>query len=177
MSAAADSPAAAPGIITTEQAAKLFKLTPHRVRQLIASGHIPKFDRNRLQLVGAVQGYIDFLRDENRQATKTASLSRVQDARARQIELRVAREANDLIPFGEVEGATEAILGAFRAELAGLPAAISRDMPVRRRAEELLNDALGRLSKRFDQMADDCREGCDPTDRIDGRQPRKRRAI
>jgi hypothetical protein len=39
-----------------------------------------------------VQGHIRYQQDENRRASKSASASRVQDARAQQIEMQTARE-------------------------------------------------------------------------------------
>jgi hypothetical protein len=44
-----------------------------------------------------MQGHIRYIRDENRRIRKRASARRVQDARAREIELRVAQHEGKLM--------------------------------------------------------------------------------
>ena len=48
---------------SAEVLAKLLDLTERRVRQLSAEGVIPKAARGRYEVVGAVRGYIRYLRD------------------------------------------------------------------------------------------------------------------
>ena len=65
-----------------------------------------------MQLVGAVQGYLRYLKDDERRSAKSAADSRVRDARALEIELRIAERSRELIP---VEDALNDM-----AELAGM---------------------------------------------------------
>ena len=42
--------------------AKLLKLSERRIQQLAKEGVIPKAERGKYDLIGSVQGYIDFLK-------------------------------------------------------------------------------------------------------------------
>ena len=87
MARAATSPVSTPplpasegaGTITIDVAAKLLMVTPEWVRRLTKDGWIAKTDRGRYRVVDVVQGYIRFLKDEARRATKTAAHNRLQD--------------------------------------------------------------------------------------------------
>jgi hypothetical protein len=132
-------------------------LTPQRVNQLVREGWIEKGGRNGYTIVGAVQGYIRFLKDEQRRASKSAALSRVQDARAREIELRTAREEHLLIETAEAIGVVDEIVGGLRSEVAGVPARLTRDVDLRRKIEAELDDVFRRAADRFEQKARDLR--------------------
>jgi hypothetical protein len=79
------------GTITIEVAAKLLMVTPEWVRRLTKDGWIAKTERGRYRVVDVVQGYIRFLKDEARRATKTASHNRLQEIRARKNRIRLDR--------------------------------------------------------------------------------------
>lgn len=127
------------GTIPNQQAALLLMIGMDRIRQLQKAGHIPRSEKGRVPLVGAVQGYIRFLKDEERRATKTASESRVRDARAREIELRTAREEGELAPTEEGVAFVQEVIGTMVARLNGLPAQLTRDLDERRRIEAAID--------------------------------------
>ena len=52
-------------------------------------------------MVDVVQGYIRFLKDEARRATKTASHNRLQEIRARKEDLAVAQTERERVPLVE----------------------------------------------------------------------------
>ena len=87
------------GTITIDVAAKLLMVTPEWVRRLTKDGWIAKTERGRYRVVDVVQGYIRFLKDEARRATKTASHTRLQEIRARKEELAVAQTERELVPL------------------------------------------------------------------------------
>ena len=89
----------AAGTITIDVAAKLLMVTPEWIRRLSKDGWIAKTERGRYRVVDVVQGYIRFLKDEARRATKTASHTRLQDIRARKEELAVAQTERELVPL------------------------------------------------------------------------------
>lgn len=127
------------GTIPISQAALLLMISDERVRQLVKQGYIERPARGRVPLVGAVQGYIRFLRDEDRRSTKSAADNRVREARAREIELRTAREAGELIPAEEAVAYTQAVVGALISRMNGLPAQITRNLDERRKIESMLD--------------------------------------
>jgi phage terminase Nu1 subunit (DNA packaging protein) len=97
-----------------------------------------------------VQGYINWLKDENRRATITKSVSRVQEARANEIELRTAREKRDLIHVDDLIPLFSDVLGTLRSELSGLPAAVTRDPELRAKVEKELDVRIAKVRASFD---------------------------
>ena len=71
------------GLIPIGQAARLLMISEERIRQLVKQGFIPKPEkRGFVQLVGAVQGYLRYLKDDERRSAKSVADSRVRYARA-----------------------------------------------------------------------------------------------
>ena len=68
---------------------KVFDLSPRRVQQLARDGAIPKATRGKYPLIGAVRGYIQFLR-------QGSSGDRYLSARMRKIEADAASAEMDL---------------------------------------------------------------------------------
>lgn len=115
-------PTSRSGQIPIVQAAKLLMITEQWVRQLIRKGYIEKVARGEVGLVNAVQGYIRFLKDEERRVSKSAAANAVQTARAREIELRIAKEEARLIDYDEAMAVLDVVVGTYKAQFAGLPA-------------------------------------------------------
>lgn len=136
-------------MLTTVQAGALLMVTDRWVRDLSRKGYIPAPVDGKVPLVGAVQGYIRWLKDEERRTSKTAAASQVQQARAREIELRIAREAGELLQREDVEAFCADALALFRSALGGIPTAATRDIALRLKIETLLNDALAGLEMAF----------------------------
>jgi len=142
-----------PGVINTEQAARLLMIGAERVRQLAKDGWIPKIDRDSYYLVDVVQGYLRYRNDAERRATKSGADARVREARAEEINLRVGVRAGQLMEHAEHVALIEELVGHVRAELGGLPARLTRDLPERRRIEKAVYELLQRLAARAQEMA------------------------
>lgn len=142
-------------ILTTAQAAELLEITAERVRQLVKSDHIEKRGKDRIPLVSAVRGYIRFLKEDERRSSKSASASRVQDSRAREIDLKVAEREGRLIDVVEHRELFAEVFGTLKAGLAGVPARVTRDMDHRRRLETEIDDILRQAADRFEQASRD----------------------
>lgn len=140
-------------------AAKLIKVTIQWLNSLVKAGWIKKVGRDRFKVVEVVHGYVDYLQDENRKATKTQAATRVQDARAREIELRTARESGKLIDVEDVESLLTEVIGELRSEFSGLPAACTRDLEMRGVIEKNLNDAIDRARRGFENATKSARAG------------------
>jgi hypothetical protein len=123
------------GHITLEQACRLVMLSNERIRQLVKDGYIPKPAKNSYPLVGVVQGYIRFLRDEDRRSSKTAAESGLKAARQKEVELRIAERSRDLIDVREHSDIVDEMAGMFVAGLSALPARVTKDMSMRRQIE------------------------------------------
>lgn len=147
------------GTITTSQAARLLMISDERVRQLTKSGFVPKAARGRYNLVALVQGYIRFLKDDERRTSKSAAESRVKDARAAEIERRMAREDRKIIALEEAMAAFDQATGLYLQSLSGLPARMTRNASERRRLEAICDTERERLSHRFAEDASALRTG------------------
>ena len=129
-------------MITAEQAGRLLMITRQRIEALAKDGHIPRAAKGKYPLVGVVQGYVNFLKDEARRTSKSAAASRVTDARAQEIELRIRKQMHELIDINEHDAIVDEAFGALKARLIGIPVRVTRDMTLRRRIEDEINGAL-----------------------------------
>lgn len=150
-------------LLTTDQAGNLLELSPARIRQLIGAGFIEKRGRDQVPLVSAVRGYIRFLKDEERKSSKTASASRVHDARARDIELKIAERENRLVDIEDAIGAMDDVVGAVKATMSGVPAQFTGDLSQRAKLETLLGQALNAAADMVSAQAADLRSGGAPS--------------
>lgn len=150
------------GMMTPGQASKLLMLSLERLRQLARMGYIPKATKAGYPLDPTVQGYIRFLKDEERRTSKVQAESGLKAARQREVELRIAEKEGRLIEMEDVEAAFVHVLGTFRSELDGLPASVTRDRELRAAIEQGLNGAFSRCETRFREASEALRAGRDP---------------
>jgi len=150
------------GLITLEQAGRLLDgITAERVRQLMKEGWIPKERPGRVLMVAAVQGYIRYLKDVAKRTTKTAAESRVRDARAEEIEMRVAERRRELIPIDDATLALDLLVGRVKEEMGGIAARVTRDIDLRRKIEAEVNGAQARIAEALGASAELARTGKD----------------
>lgn len=136
--------------LTTDTVGKFLDLGAERVRQLVKEGWIARDKSGAIRLGDAVRGYVKFLRSR---ATRSASDTRVRDARAREIELRTAQRAGELCETEEAYAFVDDVFGMLKADLFGLPATVTRDLSIRRDIEKAVNDILNRNSARLTERA------------------------
>lgn len=151
-------------LITLDVAGRLLMIGVERVRQLVKAGYIQRPKPGYTTIVSAVQGYIRFLKDEDRKSTKTAAASRATEARTAEIELRIAERKRDLIPQEEANMAMDLLVGVVVAELSGLPARLTRDVGMRRKYEAEFNAAKARIAKAIADSKVVTSTGRDPSD-------------
>lgn len=157
----ASEPSAADGTISIGTAAKLLKVSDERIRQLVKLGYIKRVGRGAFNLVNVVHGYIDFLKEEERRSSKSATASRMQDAKTAEIEMRIAEKRRQLIPVEDHHAALDIVVGKVRAEFSGLPARVTRDMGLRRQLEAETNASLNRIADAVEASAEFIEKGGD----------------
>ena len=106
--------------------ARLLDLSERRVQQLSREGVIPKAERGRYDLVGAVRGYVAYLRDLAVKAQAGApdfgvERARLIKAKADLAEMEADGRRGELLPAEAVEAAWIAVLARLRARLLVLP--------------------------------------------------------
>jgi len=139
-----DPPAAS--TITVAQAARLLMVSETWVRRLCGDGYLSRLPDGRLPIVGAVQGYIRFLKDDERRASKSAANHRLQDAKAEEVRARIAQKHDELMPIEDAEAVLDDLLKTVRARLAGLSNKITCDPAMRSQIKKELRDALARMA-------------------------------
>jgi len=144
------------------QVAQHLDVSQPRVAQFVAEGVFKPLPTRKLDLDACRISYIRWLRDETRKSSQSAAAARVQDARAKAIELRTAREEARLIPLESVQAVVAEILGTYRYELTGIAAAASRDLAVRAEINRHLDDAIDRCRLKFEKAKRDLIAGRDP---------------
>jgi len=141
------------GEITTENAAKLIMVSSVWLTKLAQQGYVTKLGRDRWNLVNVVQGYIKWLKDEDRRSSKSASASRVQDLKAEALELQMAERRRELIEMEEAKAAVAFLAAMVRDELSGMPARVTRDRDLRKVLEKDAHDSLDRISRGLEKAS------------------------
>jgi hypothetical protein len=90
---------------------------------------------------------VRWLRDEDRKTSKSAADSRMRDAKAREIEVRTQQRLSRLVPLEIYEQMIDTLAGMVRSEFAGLAAACTRDLVLRRIIEREVNARLRRIAE------------------------------
>jgi 23S rRNA A1618 N6-methylase RlmF len=147
------------GMVTIDQLIALLMISRERIGQLVREGHVPKAAKGVYPLVGAVQGYIRFLKDNAKQTSKSAASSRASDARAREIELRIAEREGKLVLLEDSLGVIEEITGLYVAGMGALPARSTRDPLVRRKIESECDELRKQLAEKCKQCSAALRSG------------------
>ena len=102
--------------------ARLLDLSERRIQQLSREGVIPKAERGQYDLVGAVRGYVAYLRDLAVKAQAVApdfgtERARLIKAKADLAEMEADGRRGELLPADAVEAAWTAVLARLRARL------------------------------------------------------------
>jgi hypothetical protein len=88
-----------------------------RIEQLSKEGWFKKLGANRWRISEVVKGMLKYRDDADRRINRSAVRSRVQAARAREIELRTAQRAQILCETDEALALAADVFGNLRSEL------------------------------------------------------------
>ena len=149
------------GYLSTQAVAKLLMLNAERVRQLVQEGYIERVGRNKFALIPAVQGYIAFLKDADRRASKSAAATRLQDIKTQKaaLELKVAQK--EFLPREDLLAATDFISASVKNELLGFPSRMTREPDERAALDSEVRNALNRISEKIEGAVRVAGEGGD----------------
>ncbi|WP_156908456.1 hypothetical protein [Bradyrhizobium murdochi] len=115
---------------------------------------IPVLPSGRIDEFAATPAYVTFIK-----RTPDEAMKRVREARAKEIELRVAKERRELISLEDVNYAVGMIASKFCGELAGVAAASTRDLGLREIIQTNLSAAILRFKASLDAVTDDAKAG------------------
>lgn len=148
--------------ISLTAAAPLLGLSRQHIGRLVADGWIPKAGRG-VRIIDAVHGYVRFLKDENRRASKSAAHSRLQDVRVRKEELAIAERERELVPLNDSLNVIDQLNGQMIAGIRSLPARITRDTEMRARWQLEIDDLLNEMADEAAKLGAALRSGRDDT--------------
>jgi hypothetical protein len=128
--------------------ARCWGMTTPRISQFVAQGWLKTVGRKgKYSWFEACGAYVRYLRDEDRKSSKSAADSRMRDAKAREIEVRTLQRLRRLVPLDVYEEMIDSFAGIVRSEFAGLAAACTRDLTLRRIIEREVNARLRRIAE------------------------------
>jgi hypothetical protein len=160
----------------TQTLAACWGISSARISQLVQEGWFKTLEggkRGAYNWVEACSGFVKFLRDEDRRSTKSSADTRMRDAKAFDIEVRTKQRLGRLVPLEVYEEMVDNITGVVRSGFAGLAAACTRDLVMRRIIEREVNARLRRIAEHA--MAQAIRletvRGTDDAVRADGAGP------
>jgi hypothetical protein len=143
-------------MISASDAAALIGKSRNWLAKLITDGFVKKTGQ-LFRPADVVQGYISFLTDGQRRASKTATLAAVQAARAREIELRIAQADHRLIETDEALTLLDEIVGGLKADFDGLAASVTRNPDLRSTIEDKVDAIFKRYADDLDKKTNDLR--------------------
>ncbi|EPE98439.1 hypothetical protein [Rhizobium grahamii] len=158
------------------EAARLLMVSDERLRQLVKLSYIKPSVRGHYEHDDVIQGYIKFLKDEERKGSKVAAQSRMQDAKTAEIELRLAEKQRSVIPLDDAIYAIEFAAAKFRDAMLSLPARFTRDMGERRKLEALVHEEVNNIGKAFGSARRYVRDGGADLHASEGDDPSEVRA-
>lgn len=121
------------GEMGTHEMAKLLMLTPRRLQQLVREGVLAQVAPGRFDVGRSVQAYAAFLKSGPRPSA-TAS-ARVSEARAAEIEGRIAEKRRTLIPRDDHAGVIRHIAAIVDEEAAAVAGRLPAPIQEQARAE------------------------------------------
>jgi hypothetical protein len=122
-------------------------LTQTRIAQLAAEGVIPKPPSGGFDLDTCRLAYLNWLRDPSRRAARSEAASSLIAAKAFDIEVRTKQRLNRLVPIEVYDEMIDDLAGMVRSEFAGLAAACTRDLTMRRIIDREVNARLRRIAE------------------------------
>lgn len=135
------------------------------VRQLEQQGVVVKNAYGDYDIPSSVQGYIRFKVESEIAASTDRGRGEKSDydfERARKLKLQNDQTDNLLVPVQDAVAAVDAIFGAMRTALSGVPARVSDDVQVRRRLETEIDSVLTELADGYEQAGRALATGGDP---------------
>lgn len=133
-------------IVSSKQAAAMLKVSVVWLRKLVKDGYIHKLDRDQYRAMDVIHGYVDWVRDDNRRSSKSASASRMQDVKTERLEFDLKVAKRDYLPKEDLIAAVDIMSAAIRDEFTGVGARVTRDPAMRNRIDDETNASFSRVT-------------------------------
>jgi hypothetical protein len=141
--------------VSAEAVGKHLDLSRQRVGQLVSEGVLVRLKNGGFDLDDSRIRYIRWLRDDQRRAVQTMQRARLDELKAREIEIRIAEADHRLVELDEVFDLLVEIIGTTKAEFYGLPARWTRDPVEMERLRGDIDEILTKISERWQLRRDE----------------------
>jgi len=123
----------------------------HRVRinQLVKDGTLSPPTKKGYVLKKGISEYMNFKISTAAAAQKANKPNRLQEAKALEIERKLAVQSREIIPLADAISIVDAICGSYLTALSAIPAKVTRQPRERQRIESIIDDSKARLEKQF----------------------------
>jgi hypothetical protein len=149
---------------TGRVAARWLMVNDQHIVNLNRDGWIHKTASSKYRLVEVIQGYLHAKTASAKTKTRSAAEDRLRVARAREVELRTAIRARELIEMVDAVASVQSLCGAVRAEFGSLAARVTTDLGLRGQIEEAVNEALNRIADRLGEETAVLQRGSEDTE-------------
>ncbi|KTS30844.1 hypothetical protein NS228_06300 [Methylobacterium indicum] len=153
---------AAPLTVPTTTLATLCGISPRRVQQLQQEGVFASETHGQWNALVCVPAFITHRvaqEHANTAARTGGAAERHQSAKAKQVEMRTAREEHRLIETAEALAVVDEIVATAKTAFAGLPPRVTRDLALRETIEGEIANIFDRLGAQFARRASELRAG------------------
>jgi hypothetical protein len=119
-------------------AAQLLGTSAAWVRQLVKDGFLSREPNGLYRGDRVCRGYIRFLRDDDRRASRVQSATRLHDAKAELVAVQVQARSAQLVKEARQEAIStaEILIASVLSDMSALPARCTRDLPMRQKIED-----------------------------------------
>ena len=137
-------------------AARLIGKSIQHVRDLVRDGFVPEPVGGKYLVTDVASGALKARDAADRRASKSAADSRVRDAKAEEIQLRIDEKRKVQVAAGQAAAVhvIDEFFGGLKADLLAIPARVTLDVPLRRKIEDGLYQAFDAAAKRAIDAAD-----------------------
>lgn len=131
-------------------------ISRQRVGQLADEGVIGRGPDGCFDIDQSRLAYIRWLRADDRRAVKSEGTDRMRDARAAEIEQRMAERQGRMVAEAQAETLriVDEVCGPLKSDLMALPARVTADIALRRKIESGIDEAFNSAANRAEDAAD-----------------------
>lgn len=136
--------------VSTEGAGEIAGVGPERIRQWTKEGWFEKLGSNRYSVAAVFAGVLAYKDDQIARLSRAGSSSKLQDARAAEIEVRTEerRQTHLIEAQAEAVAIIDEFAGQLRADIMAIPARVTADLRLRQKLEDEIDEAFGMAGDR-----------------------------
>ncbi len=140
--------------ISLHQAADIMGISVSLARKIVSEGHVKRSSRGMVRIADWGRGYVAYRDAGDKRSTRSAATSIVGEARAAEINQRIALRDRDLVHVNEATMAIDHVVGACVETFNALPAMMTRDIAERKRLERIVREGKHGVVKKIKEAAE-----------------------